>query len=62
MARGQDPNWQELCEAALETKSTEELLNIVRELNELLECEERTRHGLGKARADKSILESHNGN
>ncbi len=62
MARGHDLSWQELCEAASETKSTEELLNIVRELNELLECEERMRHGLGNARADKSILESHNAN
>ncbi|MFZ3339739.1 MAG: hypothetical protein WA609_13975 [Terriglobales bacterium] len=56
MADGHDLNWQELCKAASETKSTEELLNIVRELNDLLEREERMHHGLAEAAGeDKSI-------
>jgi hypothetical protein len=60
MGEGHDLNWQELCKAASETKSTEELLNVVRELNELLEREERMHHGSAKAAgADKSIGEFH---
>jgi hypothetical protein len=59
MAEEQNLNWLELCKAASETKSTEELLNIVRELNDILEREEQMHRGMGKpVEANKSIEES----
>lgn len=59
MEEGQNLNWMELCRAASETKSTEELLKIVRELNDILEREEQIHHDMGKAAvANRSIQES----
>ncbi|HTT24854.1 MAG TPA: hypothetical protein VMG82_38420 [Candidatus Sulfotelmatobacter sp.] len=40
MTEGNRRNWRELCRAALEAKHSEELMEIVQELNKALEQEE----------------------
>ena len=43
MAMGEHKNWRELCHAALEAKDSNELLEIVQELNKALKHEEQVR-------------------
>jgi len=46
MAEAKHHDWKELCRAASETRDSNELLRIVRELNDVLENEEQMRRGL----------------
>jgi hypothetical protein len=40
VAEGAHKNWRELCDAALEAKDPDELLNILQELNKVLKRDE----------------------
>ena len=50
MAIGEHKNWRELCHAALEAKDSNELLEIVQELNKALKHEEQVRRDFREAR------------
>ncbi len=55
MAEGDSKNWRALCNAALQAKDPDELLQIVQELNKVLKCEEKVRRDFREAdRANKS--------
>jgi len=55
MAEGDSKNWRALCNAALEAKDPDELLQIVQELNKVLKREEQVRRDFREAgRANKS--------
>lgn len=55
MAERERKNWRELCNAALEAKDPDELLNIVQELNRVLKREEQVRRDFREAmRANKA--------
>jgi len=43
MAEGNRKNWRDLCNAALQAKDPDELLQIVQELNKVLKREEQVR-------------------
>jgi len=47
---GTSKNWRELCNAALEAKDPDELLEIVQELNKALNREEQVRRDFREAR------------
>jgi hypothetical protein len=54
MVERQRKNWRELCNAALEAKDPDELLKIVKELNQVLKREEQVRRDFREAmRANK---------
>jgi hypothetical protein len=58
MAEQQRKNWRELCNAALEAKDPDELLQIVQELSRVLKHEEQVRHDFSHAmKAIKSSRE-----
>jgi len=50
MAELQRKNWRELCSAALDAKDTDELLQVVQELNRALKREEQGRRDFREAR------------
>jgi len=55
MAEGDSKNWRALCNAALEAKDPDELLQIVQELNKVLKREEQVRRDFRQAtRTNKS--------
>ena len=55
MAERERKNWRELCNAALEAKDPDELLNIIQELNRVLKREEQVRRDFREAmRANKA--------
>ena len=55
MAEGASKNWRELCNAALEARDPDELLNILQELSKVLKREEQVRRDFRHAmRANKS--------
>jgi hypothetical protein len=55
VAERERKNWRELCNAALEAKDPDELLNIVQELNRVLKREEQVRRDFREAmRANKA--------
>ena len=55
MAERERKNWRELCNAALEAKDPDELLEIVQELNRVLKREEQVRRDFREAmRTNKS--------
>ncbi len=58
MPEQDDKNWKRLCSAALETKDSGELLEIVRKLNHALEREEQFKKNLGKNRVGKTSEEA----
>jgi hypothetical protein len=49
MAEGDSKNWRALCNAALEAKDPDELLQIVQELNKVLKREEQVRRDFREA-------------
>ncbi len=58
MAEVDSKNWRALCNAALEAKDPDELLQIVQELNKVLKREEQVRRDFREAtRANKSPRE-----
>jgi hypothetical protein len=55
VAERERKNWRELCNAALEAKDPDELLNIIQELNRVLKREEQVRRDFREAmRANKA--------
>jgi len=50
VAGGTRKNWRELCNAALEAKNPDELLEIVQEINNALKPEEQVRRDFREAR------------
>lgn len=55
MAEVDSKNWRTLCNAALEAKDPDELLQIVQELNKVLKREEQVRRDFREAtRSNKS--------
>jgi hypothetical protein len=55
VAERERKNWRELCNAALEAKDPDELLEIVQELNRVLKREEQVRRDFREAmRTNKS--------
>jgi len=55
MAEENSKNWRALCNAALDAKDPDELLQIVQELNKVLKREEQVRRDFRKAtRTNKS--------
>ncbi len=49
MAEGNGKNWRDLCNAALQAKDPDELLQIVQELNKALKREEQVRRDFRQA-------------
>jgi hypothetical protein len=49
MAEAERKNWRQLCNAALEAKDQDELLEIVQELNKALKHEEQVRRDFREA-------------
>ena len=49
MAEAHRKNWRDLCSAALEAKTSDELLKIVQELNRVLKREEQVRRDFREA-------------
>jgi hypothetical protein len=59
MAEGARKNWRELCNAALEAKDPDELLEILQELNKVVKREEQVRRDFREAaRTNKSPVKS----
>ena len=56
MAEGERKNWRELCNAALEAKNPDELLEILQELNKALKREEHVRRDFREATPAKGVL------
>ncbi|MGA7850013.1 MAG: hypothetical protein WCA13_12980 [Terriglobales bacterium] len=55
MAEEDTKNWRVLCNAALEARDPDELLQIVQELKKVLKCEEQVRRDFREAsKANKS--------
>jgi hypothetical protein len=56
MAEGQRRNWRELCNAALEAKDPDELLEILQQLNKALKREEQVRRDFREATSARKVL------
>lgn len=58
MPKLDDKNWKQLCSDALEAKDSDELLEVVRKLNNALKDEEQINQDLRKRRIGKTSEEA----
>lgn len=58
MPEQDDKNWKQLCSAALEAKDSDELLEVVRKLNNALKDEEQVNQDQRKRRIGKTSEEA----
>jgi len=56
MLEGHRMNWRELCNAALEAKDPDELLEILQQLNKALKREEEVRRDFREATSARKVL------